>query len=138
MISTKGRYALRVMLDLAKQKPENYTPLKDIAIRQEISEKYLEVIIKQLVKEGLVFGVRGKKGGYKLQKSPELIYVGEIIEACEGHLAPVACIKDKNNNCPRQDQCETLKLWHSFDKVTHSFFYGITLSDVLNDTISIP
>lgn len=138
MISTKGRYALRIMLDLAKQAPEKYTPLKDIATRQDISEKYLEVIVKQLVKEGLVLGVRGKKGGYKLQKTPDLIYVGEIIEACEGHLAPVACIKDKNNICPRQEKCETLKLWHRFDQVTHSFFYGITLEDVITDTISIP
>lgn len=98
MISTKGRYALRVMLQLAYNDPEKYTPLKDIAKNQDISEKYLESIIKILVQNGLVTGLRGKGGGYRLTNTPESYTVGEILKLTEGSLAPVACLKEKHPN----------------------------------------
>ena len=131
MISTKGRYALRVMLDLAKQNSEGYIPLKDIAERQGISKKYLEIIVKDMVAGGLVAGASGKGGGYKLCRRPEEYPLGEIIERTEGPLAPVACLAEGKVNCPRAAACETLPLWEEYDKLTHDFFYGKRLSDLL-------
>ena len=101
MISTKGRYALRVMIDLAEHVDEGYIPLKDIAERQQISKKYLEIIVKDLVSGKLVTGVSGKHGGYKLCKSPEECSVGEILECTEGSLATVACLSAGAQPCPR-------------------------------------
>ena len=130
MISTKGRYALRVMLDLAEHSEEGYIPLKDIAERQNISKKYLEVIMKELVSGKLVSGVSGKGGGYKLIKKPEEYSVGEILEYSEGPLTSVACLANDTVQCPRAFICETLPLWEEYDKLTHDFFYGKKLSDV--------
>ena len=131
MISTKGRYALRVMIDLAEHVDEGYIPLKDIAERQQISKKYLEIIVKDLVSGKLVTGVSGKHGGYKLCKAPEECSVGEILECTEGSLATVACLSAGAEPCPRAAGCQTLPIWEEYDKLTHDFFYGKMLSDLL-------
>ena len=134
MISTKGRYALRVMIDLAEHVDDGYIPLKDIAERQQISKKYLEIIVKDLVSGKLVTGVSGKHGGYKLCKAPEECSVGEILECTEGSLATVACLSAGAEPCPRAAGCQTLPIWEEYDKLTHDFFYGKMLSDFLNET----
>ena len=131
MISTKGRYALRVMLDLAQQEQDRFIPLNEIAQRQQISKKYLEIILKTLVTENLLQGLRGKGGGYRLTRKPEEYTVGEILELTEGTLASVACLKDNANNCERKDICMTLPMWQKFDKMVHDFFYHITLEDLI-------
>lgn len=131
MISTKARYALRVMIDLARHQEDGYVPLKEIAKRQEISEKYLESILKILVKGNIVKGLRGKGGGYMLTHLPEEYTVGEIIELTEGPLASVACLLPDAEICPRMDECITLPLWQKFDALIHDFFYNITLDDLI-------
>ena len=135
MISTKARYALRVMIDLAQNQQDGYIPLKDIAARQDISEKYLEIILKTLVKGKIIKGLRGKGGGYMLTRSPEEYVIGEIIELTEGPLAPVACMLPDADPCPRKDTYMTLPLWQKYDSVIHDFFYNITLEDVLNGNL---
>ncbi len=130
MISTKGRYGLRVMIDLAEQNDDKYIPLKDIAARQDISKKYLEIIVKELVNGKLLVGVSGKGGGYKLCRDPKDIPVGEIIELMEGSLSPVACLMNPDNECPRKDKCETLPLWTEYEKLVHDFFYSKSLEDI--------
>lgn len=131
MISTKGRYAIRVMLDLAQQNEDGFVPLKDIAERQEISKKYLEIIVKDMVAGGLLVGASGKGGGYRLVKKPEKYTIGEILELVEGPLVSVACLADKNYDCPRRDKCLTLPMWQEYDAMVHDFFYGRHLSDLL-------
>lgn len=132
MISTKARYALRVMIDLAEHQDTGYIPLKDIAARQEISEKYLEIIIKILVKGKMLKGLRGKGGGYILTREPSEYIVGEIIELTEGPLAPVACLQPDAEVCNRKDICVTLPLWEKYNTLIHDFFFNITLEDVIN------
>ena len=134
MISTKGRYALRVMLDLAQQDSEAYIPLKEIAERQGISEKYLEIILKVLVKEKLLKGLRGKGGGYKLTRQPSEYRVLEILELTEGSLASVACLSADAELCPRKSFCFTLPMWQRFDNMVHDFFYNITLADIIEES----
>ena len=131
MISTKGRYALRVMIDLAEHEGEEYQPLKDIAVRQGVSKKYLEIIVKELVEGGLVAGVSGKGGGYRLCRRPEEYPVGEILERMVGPLSSVACLSAGADPCPRAADCQTLPLWAEYDKLTHDFFYGKTLRDLI-------
>ncbi len=131
MISTRGRYAIRVMIDLAEHDNGSYIPLKDIAARQEISKKYLEIIVKDMVAGRLLTGASGKGGGYKLCRKPEEYPVGEIIELMEGSLASVACLEKGAQSCPRAAACETLPLWAEYDKLTHDFFYGKRLSDLV-------
>ncbi|SFB97598.1 RrF2 family transcriptional regulator [Butyrivibrio sp. YAB3001] len=133
MFSTKGRYALRIMIDLAEQNSEEYMPLKDIAKRQGISKKYLELIAKELVKGKFLIGTSGKHGGYKLSRSPEEYTVGEIIELMEGTITPVACLAPDAEKCPRQDICKTLPMWQEFGKLERDFFYGKRLSDLVNN-----
>ena len=133
MISTKGRYALRVMIDLAQHEGEGNIPLQSIADRQEISKKYLETIVKELVKHGLVNGVSGKGGGYRLCRKPEDYTVGEILELMEGTLAPVACLAEDAEVCPRAGECLTLPLWKEYYQTIHDFFYGKKLSDLLGN-----
>ena len=133
MITTKGRYALRVMIDLAQHEGEGNIPLKDIAERQDISKKYLEIIVKDLVKGGMLNGVSGKGGGYSLSRKAEEYTVGEIIELMEGTLAPVACLVDGVESCPRSDNCLTLPMWKEYYEMIHQFFYGKKLSDLLGD-----
>ena len=130
MISTRGRYALRVMIDLAKQPEDHYIPLKDIADRQGISKKYLEIIVRDLVNGKLVTGISGKGGGYKLSRKPEDIPVGEIIELTEGTMSSVACLENGAELYPRADMCETLPMWKEYNKLIHDFFYSKRLSDL--------
>ena len=134
MISTKGRYALRVMIDLAEHQGEDHIPLKDVAERQQISKKYLEIIVKDLVRAKLITGVSGKGGGYRLSRKPEEYPVGEIIELMEGTLATVACLENGAMPCPRADMCETLPMWKEYDQLVHNYFYGKKLSDLLSST----
>ena len=130
MISTKGRYALRVLIDMAERQSEGYIPLKAIAERQEISEKYLESIVKMLVKGGVLTGLRGKGGGYRINGAPEQYTVGDILRLTEGSLAPVACLEAAAEPCPRKETCKTLPMWTRFDTLVHDFFYSITLADL--------
>lgn len=132
MISTKARYALRVMVDLASHQDDGYIPLKDIAARQEISEKYLEIILKMLVKGKILKGLRGKGGGYTLTRLPEEYSLGEIIELTEGSLAPVACLLPDAEQCRRKNECITLPLWQKYHTLIHDFFYHITLQDLMD------
>lgn len=134
MISTKGRYALRVMIDLAQQEQEGYVPLDEIAARQEISKKYLESILKILVDKKLLKGLRGKGGGYTLTRTTDEYTVGEILELTEGTLASVACLQSGADPCERSGKCATLPMWTRFDAVVHDFFYGITLEDLVKES----
>lgn len=129
MISTKGRYALRVMIDLAEH--DGGATLKDIAERQEISKKYLEIIVKTMVQGGLIAGTSGKGGGYRLVREPKDYPVGEILELMEGSLAAVACLEQNAEPCPRASICRTLPLWAEYNRMTHDFFYNKRLSDLL-------
>ena len=131
MISTRGRYAIRVMIDLAEHDNGSCIPLKDIAARQGISKKYLEIVVKDMVSGGLLVGASGKGGGYRLLRRPEEYSIGEIIELMEGSLATVACLAQGAAPCPRAAECETLPLWAEYDKLTHDFFYGKHLSDLV-------
>jgi len=130
MISTKGRYALRVMIDMAEHRGDGYLPLKEIAQRQEISEKYLESIIKILVQNRVLVGLRGKGGGYRLVKDPKDYTVGEILRLTEGSLAPVACADCEVEPCPRVEQCRTLPMWRGLNKVINEYLDGITVADL--------
>ena len=132
MISTKGRYALRVMIDLAEHKDQERIPLKDIAERQQISKKYLEIIVRDLVSSGMISGASGKNGGYKLMRDPDEYSVGEIIETMEGSLSPVACLACQENDCPRAEDCQTLPMWSEYDAMTKDFFYSKKLSSLIN------
>ena len=131
MISTKGRYALRVMIDLAEHIGEGCIPLKDIAARQEISKKYLEIIVKDLVRGKMVAGQGGYGGGYLLTRDPEEYIVGEILEWMEGSLATVSCLTQDAPPCPRAEKCKTLPLWKEYDRMVHDFFYSKRLTDLL-------
>ena len=132
MISTKGRYALRLMVDLAEHQQENYIPLKEIAQRQELSEKYLESIIKLLVRDHLLEGVRGKGGGYRLTRPPECYTVGSILRLTEGSLSPVACLEQNPIECSRMSECRTLPMWRKLNTMINDYFDGITLADLVN------
>lgn len=136
LISTKGRYALRVMLDLADHTGKGYIPLRDIAERQEISEKYLESIIKALVRAGLVDGVRGKGGGYRLTRAPEDYVVGDILRLTEGDLTPVACLSADAKECRRMPDCRTKPMWEKLYKLINDFFDGYTLRDLMGEAYS--
>ena len=131
MISTKGRYAIRVMIDLAENDQGRYIPLKDIAARQEISKKYLEIICKEMVAGGLIIGSSGKGGGYRLCRKPEEYTLDEILELMEGTLSPVACLAADTNDCPRKNVCHTLPLWTEYDQMVHQFFHSKKLSDLI-------
>ena len=130
LISTKGRYALRVMVDLAEHSTDGFIPLKMIAARQNISEKYLENIIKLLVKAKLLTGVRGKGGGYQLAKAPEQYTVGSILRVTEDSIAPVSCLDPDADACPHSAECRTLPMWRGLDKLITEYFENITLADL--------
>ena len=129
IISTKGRYALRVMIDLAEHQTDSYIPLKEIARRQEISEKYLESILKILVQHKLLTGLRGKGGGYRLTRAPELYTVGSILRLTEGDLAPVACLEETASPCPRMAGCRTLPMWRELDQLINCLLYTSDAAD---------
>ena len=132
LVSTRGRYALRMMVDLAEHWGEGYIALKDIAERQNISKKYLEQIIPVLNVSGLLATSRGFQGGYKLARSPESYTVGEILRATEGSLSPVECISIGENSCPRKADCPTLPLWEGLKKIVGDYLDGITLKDLVD------
>lgn len=137
MISTKGRYALRVLIDLAEQGGESPVPLKDIARRQGISVKYLQHIAKLLVDRNLLVGTSGKSGGYLMTRKPEECSVAEVLAAAEGSLAPVACLACETVDCDRQDTCKTLPMWQKFDAMTRDFFDGVTIADLASGSIDL-
>ena len=132
IVSTKGRYALRVMLDIAEQDTENFIPLEEIAMRQGISKKYLEIVLKSLVENNLIKGARGKGGGYKLTRPPQEYTVFEILELTKEVNAVVDCLKSNAPPCERSAFCQTLPMWKKFDALTREFFSGITLKDLLD------
>ena len=131
-ISTKGRYALRLMLDIALNDAKTPVRIKDIAERQQISDKYLEQIVSSLNKAGFVKSLRGPQGGYRLTKKPEEYTVGMILRLIEGSLAPVACLDDDINNCPRADRCPTLILWEKLYDAISEVVDNITLADLIS------
>jgi len=130
MISTRGRYALRVLVDLAERQSDDYVTLKEIAERQEISEKYLESIVKLLVKAGMLDGLRGKGGGYRLGRDAAEITVLEVLHAAEGPLAPVACLEEGSKACPRAGECRTLPLWKGLDELVSDYLGNYTIRDI--------
>ncbi len=131
IISTKGRYALRVLIDLAEHQADGYIPLQKIADRQGISKKYLEIVLRVLVEERFIIGLRGKGGGYKLAKPPEQCTVSSIIEITEGRLAPVACLEKQADICPRMGECRTISMWQKLDALIHDFLSQYTIADLM-------
>lgn len=131
LISTRGRYALRVLADLAEHAGEGYIPMKDIAERQKISLKYLERILPVLTKNGVIEGVQGKGGGYRLMKAPEECRIGDILRLTEGDLAPVACLATDAKLCDQAGECRTLPLWNEFYELVNQFFDEKTLADIV-------
>lgn len=136
MISTRGRYALRVMIDLAEHGGGDFVPMKEVAARQEISLKYIERIMPLLTKENLVEGQHGKGGGYRLCRPPEDYSVGEILRITEGELAPVACLERGAKPCPRAAECRTLPMWQKYYAMTNEFFDGISIADLMKNGAS--
>ena len=131
MVSTKGRYALRVMIDLAEHQNEAYIPMKDVANRQHVSLKYMEKIMPVLSKNNLVEGVHGKGGGYRLTRTPDTYTVGEILRLTEGDMAPVACLECNAAPCDKTADCRTLPMWTDFYKLINNYFDNITLTDLM-------
>lgn len=130
-VSTKGRYALRVMVDLAEHASGDFIPLRAVAERQNISQKYLEAIMSSLSKAGLVEGAHGKGGGYRLCRAPEEYSVREILEVTEGDLAPVACLKEDAPPCEMAERCRTISMWRELYKMLNNFFDSYTVADLL-------
>ena len=135
MISTRGRYALRVLIDLAEHADGGYIPMKEVAARQEISLKYLERILPELTKSGMIEGQQGKGGGYRLLKAPDETNVYEILKLTEEELAPVACLADGAKPCDREAECRTLPMWQKFHEITKAYFSGITLADLMQTDV---
>ena len=132
-ISTKGRYALRLMLDLAQQKDGEYTSLKDVSGRQSVSMKYLEQIVAQLCRAGYLRSLRGPQGGYRLARRPEDYTVGDILRVTEGDLSPTTCLQDEYNACPNASMCPTLPFWQGLYTVVNDYVNGTTLADFFNE-----
>ena len=135
LVSTKGRYALRMMLDLAENSTGSYVPLKEIAERQDISLKYMEAIMPNLVKAGLVSAIQGKGGGYMLSKNIGEYTVGEVLKASEGSIVPVACLEG-GFECPRSSICKTRKVWEKLDLMIDGYLDSLPLSDLLEDDMT--
>ena len=136
LVSTKGRYALRVMIDLAEHYNGNYIPMKEVAARQEISLKYLEKILPVLTKASLIEGVHGKGGGYKLVREPDQYTVWEILSLAEGDLVPVSCLEERAMPCTRAAECSTLPMWQNYYNLTKEYFSGITVADLMGSDTS--
>ena len=130
MISTRGRYALRVMIDLAEQPADSYTPLKEVAERQRISKKYIEAIMATLSKAGLVDAAHGKGGGYRLNRRPSQYTIGEILRVTERDLAPVACLEHGAAPCEYAGDCKTLPVWDKLNIMINEYLDGVTLADL--------
>lgn len=137
MISTRGRYSLRVLIDLAEHFSDSYIPMKEIAERQGISLKYLERFIPLLSKSGFIEGVQGKGGGYRLKRAPEEYTVGEILRVVEGNFAPVSCLECGAKKCEREKECRTISMWRNLQSVINEYFDGITLKDLMQDAKKI-
>lgn len=135
MISTKGRYALRVMLDLASQPAEEYISLKAISDRQEVSMKYLEAIVANLSKAGMLASLRGKSGGYRLNKDASAYSVGDVLRAAEGELNTVNCLEESKGGCNRAGECLTLPLWQKLDQIVGDYLDSVTLRDLLTQEL---
>lgn len=133
MISTRGRYALRVLIDMAENSGGGYIPMKDVASRQGISLKYLERILPVLTKNRYIEGMHGKGGGYRLTRQPEEYKVGDILRLTEGGLAPVACLECGGKPCERVDECRTISMWSKLDSMINEYFDGITLADLMRN-----
>lgn len=133
-ISTKGRYALRTMLDLAMNENGDYIPLREISNRQNISVKYLEQIMPILNKAGFIKSFRGNTGGYKLDRLPKEYIVGDILRAAEGSLAPIACLAESENTCERKEDCKVLPFWQGLEDVINNYVDNFTLEDLLKQT----
>ncbi len=133
MVSTRGRYALRVMIDLAENQKEGYIPMKDVANRQEISLKYLERILPVLVKNGYIEGLQGKTGGYRLTRLPGEYKVGDILRLTEGDLAPVSCLECGGGSCQKAGECRTVGMWNEFHRMVNTYFDGITIADLMRE-----
>lgn len=131
MISTRGRYALRVLLDLAQHQSDGYIAMKNVAERQELSLKYIEKIMPVLSKNNYVEGVHGKGGGYRLAREPKDYKIGDILRLAEGDLAPVACLGCNAKECDRADHCPTLPMWREFHNMVNNYFDSITLADLM-------
>ena len=136
IISTRGRYALRVLIDLAEHTGDGYIPMKSIAERQGISLKYLEQIVPALSKNGFIEGVHGKGGGYRLVKAPEDCRVGDVLRLTEGDLAPVACLECGAKPCERVYKCKTYPMWTEFYRIVCEYFDGKTLADIVKTDLS--
>lgn len=136
-ISTKGRYALRMLIDLVSHQNEGFVSLKDIAERQNISKKYLEQIVPMLNRDGILRTNRGNHGGYQLAKSASEITVGDILRSTEGSLAPVSCLEFDENECPRKDECATLYIWEGLYGVVNEYLDRITLQSILERAINV-
>lgn len=134
-ISTKGRYALRVMLDLAANDTGDYIPLRDISTRQEITPKYLEKILADLGKAGYIKSARGSGGGHRLARPPQTYTAGEILRAMEGHLCVVSCLEEQQNTCPRNKSCLTLPFWEGLSQTVNNYIDNITLEDILREPV---
>lgn len=133
-ISTKGRYALRVMLDLAMQRQDVFIPLKDISSRQKITIRYMEIIMSILLKAGFVISTRGKSGGYRLAREPREYSLYEILTAAEGSLAPIECLTTPANTCALKETCLTLPVWQGLDQLITDYFKNITIDDLIQKT----
>lgn len=132
MISTRGRYAIRVMLDIAQHQKDGYVPMKEVAGRQNLSLKYLEQIIPPLKKNNMVEGIQGKGGGYRLVRKPEQYTIGDILRITERDLAPVSCLAEGAEKCNRRDKCQTIDFWEGLNSVVNDYLDSKTLADLMN------
>lgn len=132
LISTRGRYALRILIDMAEHQGDDFVPLKDIAKRQEISEKYLESIVRILVRGNIVTGVRGKGGGYRLILPPDQYTVGQILRLTEGTLSPVSCLDKGTTPCPNFPGCRTFPMWQGLEHLIDEYLETYTIADLMN------
>ena len=132
VVSTRGRYALRVLIDLAERREEGFIPLRDIVSRQGISQKYVENIMSSLSRAGLVEGVHGRGGGYRLTRAPEDYSLGEVLRLTEGDLAPVSCLEGGAAGCERAGQCRTLPVWDRLNEIINAYLDSVALADLLS------
>lgn len=132
MISTKGRYSIRILLDLAEHRSGGYIPMKEVAARQNISLKYIEKLMPALKTAGFIESVHGIGGGYRLAREPETCTLWDILQCSEGNLAPVSCLKDGAGLCARSAECRTLPVWEEYYRMTRDYFSGVTLADLMD------
>lgn len=131
IVSTRGRYALRVLVDMAEHSMDERVPLKEIVERQHISQKYIESIMTLLSKNGFVDGIHGKGGGYKLNRKPNEYVVGEILRLTEGTLAPVACLESGSSKCEKEKNCRTVSMWRKLDELIENYLDSVTIADLM-------